>query len=122
MEKNNILKNYSGLLWLLVGITVGSIVGLIFGKSVESIKPLGDIFLNLLFTAVIPLVFFAVSSAIANIDRTKKLGRLLTIMVLVFLSTILISAVLTLVATWIFPIHQQLGNTPLPTEPEKIQS
>jgi len=34
MEKNNILKNYSGLLWLLAGITVGSIVGLIFGKSV----------------------------------------------------------------------------------------
>ncbi|MFC1222611.1 dicarboxylate/amino acid:cation symporter [Pedobacter sp. BG31] len=122
MEKNNILKNYSGLLWLLAGISVGSIVGLIFGKSVESIKPLGDIFLNLLFTAVIPLVFFAVSSAIANIDRTKKLGRLLTIMVLVFLSTILISAVLTLFATWIFPIHQQLGSAALPAEPDKVQS
>ncbi|RZL13679.1 MAG: cation:dicarboxylase symporter family transporter, partial [Pedobacter sp.] len=120
--KNNILKNYAGLLWLLAGITVGSIVGLVFGKSVESIKPLGDIFLNLLFTAVIPLVFFAVSSAIANIDRSKKLGKLLTVMVLVFLSTVLISAMLTLVATWVFPIHQQLGTSVLPTETEKIQS
>jgi Na+/H+-dicarboxylate symporter len=122
MKINNIIKNYSDLLWLLAGITVGSIVGLIFGKGVESIKPLGDIFLNLLFTAVIPLVFFAVSSAIANIDRSKKLGKLLIIMVLVFLSTILISAVLTLVATRIFPINQALGNNPIPIETEKIQS
>ncbi|MCZ4243196.1 dicarboxylate/amino acid:cation symporter [Pedobacter punctiformis] len=122
MEKNNILKNYSGLLWLLAGITVGSIAGLIFGNKIESIKPLGDIFLNLLFTAVIPLVFFAVSSAIANIDRSKKLGRLMMIMVMVFLSTILISAFLTIVATWIFPIHQQLSSSPLPAETEKIQS
>lgn len=122
MEKNNILKNYSGLLWLLAGIIAGSIAGLIFGKRIESIKPLGDIFLNLLFTAVIPLVFFAVSSAIANIDRSKKLGKLMMIMVMVFLSTILISAFLTIVATWIFPIHQQLSSSPLPTETEKIQS
>jgi len=118
MKINDILKNYSGLLWLLAGITAGSIMGLIFGKSVGSIKPLGDIFLNLLFTAVIPLVFFAVSSAIANIDRSKKLGKLLTVMVLVFLSTVLISAMLTLAATWIFPIHQQLATSTLPTETE----
>lgn len=122
MEKNNILKNYSGLLWLLLGISIGSIVGLIFGKQVESIKPLGDIFLNLLFTAVIPLVFFAVSSAIANIDRNKKLGKLLFIMMMVFLSTVLISAVLILFATWIFPIHQTLGNHIIVNETTKIQS
>ena len=120
--KNKIIKNYAGLLWLLAGITAGSLIGLIFGKQVESIKPLGDIFLNLLFTAVIPLVFFAVSSAIANIDRTKKLGKLLTIMVLVFLSTVLISAVLTLAATWIFPIHQQLASDNLALENEKLST
>lgn len=122
MKISNILKNYSGLLWLLAGIIAGSIVGLIFGKQVESIKPMGDIFLNLLFTAVVPLVFFAVSSAIANIDRNKKLGKLLTIMVLVFLSTILISAVVTLCATWLFPIHQTLGNNTISFEGQKIQS
>lgn len=110
MKATQILKNYSGLLWLLLGITLGSIYGLFFGKNVESIKPLGDIFLNLLFTAVIPLVFFAVSSAIANIERDKKLGKLLTIMVLVFLSTVLIAAILTLAATWFFPITENLHS------------
>lgn len=122
MEKNNILKNYSGLLWLLVGITAGSVVGLIFGKSVEAIKPMGDIFLNLLFTAVVPLVFFAVSSALANIDRSKKLGKLLTVMVLVFLSTVLISAIVTLAANWIFPIHENLIASNSVSETGKMQS
>ncbi|WP_443945232.1 dicarboxylate/amino acid:cation symporter [Pedobacter sp. AW1-32] len=122
MEKNNILKNYSGLLWLLVGITAGSVVGLIFGKSVEAIKPMGDIFLNLLFTAVVPLVFFAVSSALANIDRSKKLGKLLTVMVLVFLSTVLISAIVTLAANWIFPIHENLIASNPVSETGKMQS
>jgi Na+/H+-dicarboxylate symporter len=40
------LKTYSSI-WLLCGITVGSILGLVFGKDVAIIKPLGD-FLNLL--------------------------------------------------------------------------
>jgi len=122
MGKNNILKNYAGLIWLLIGILAGSIVGLVFGKKVESIKPLGDIFLNLLFTAVIPLVFFAVSSAIANIDRSKKLGKLMAVMMMVFLSTVIIAAFLTIVSTWLFPIHQQLVNSPIHQENEKLQS
>jgi Na+/H+-dicarboxylate symporter len=37
------LKTYSSI-WLLCGITVGSILGLVFGKDVAIIKPLGDIF------------------------------------------------------------------------------
>jgi Na+/H+-dicarboxylate symporter len=122
MEKNSILKNYAGLLWLLAGIVIGSIVGLIFKEKVEVLKPIGDIFLNLLFTAVIPLVFFAVASSIANIDRGKKLGKLLSIMVIVFLSTVIISAFLTIVATWVFPIHEELVKTTVTTEHQKIQS
>lgn len=105
------LKTYSSMFWLLAGIIAGSIAGLIFGERVAIIKPLGDVFLNLLFTAIIPLVFFAISSAIANIEAGHKLGRILSVMSLVFLSTVLISAFLTIVAVWIFPIHQQVTLT-----------
>ncbi|MEI3801556.1 MULTISPECIES: dicarboxylate/amino acid:cation symporter [unclassified Chitinophaga] len=105
------LKTYSSMFWLLAGIIAGSIAGLIFGERVAIIKPLGDVFLNLLFTAIIPLVFFAISSAIANIEAGHKLGRILGVMSLVFLSTVLISAFLTIVAVWIFPIHQQVTLT-----------
>lgn len=102
------LKTYSSMFWLLAGIIAGSIAGLIFGERIAVIKPLGDVFLNLLFTAIIPLVFFAISDAIANIEAGHKLGRILGVMSLVFLGTILVSAFLTIVAVWVFPIHQQV--------------
>ena len=51
---NSILKNYSSILLLLLGITIGSLIGLFSPNLVDYIKPLGDIFLNLLFVAVIP--------------------------------------------------------------------
>ncbi len=52
-----VLKNYSGILLLLLGISVGSIIGIAAPDIVDYIKPLGDIFLNLLFVSVVPLVF-----------------------------------------------------------------
>lgn len=105
------LKNYKGIIFLLAGIIAGSIAGLVFGKKVEVIKPIGDIFLNLLFTAVIPLVFFAISSAIANIKPSDKLSRMMGITAIVFLGTILISAFLTIIVVKIFPVHESLGST-----------
>jgi Na+/H+-dicarboxylate symporter len=103
---NTFLKSYKGIIMLLTGILIGSIAGLVFGKKVEVLKPIGDIFLNLLFTAVIPLVFFAISSAIATLSSSNKLNRMMGIMAMVFLSTVIIAAVLTIFAVRIFPIHE----------------
>jgi Na+/H+-dicarboxylate symporter len=116
---NNFFKNYKGIIFLLIGIIIGSIVGLIFGKKVEILKPIGDIFLNFLFTAVIPLVFFAISSAIAGLSSTNKLGRMMGIMSAVFLATILISASITILAVHIFPIHEHINVIPLTETIEK---
>ncbi|MEJ5961984.1 dicarboxylate/amino acid:cation symporter [Pedobacter immunditicola] len=101
-------KNYRGIILLLIGIIAGSIAGLIFGKEVEVLKPIGDIFLNLLFTAVIPLVFFAISSAIASLKSSNQLGKMMGIMSVVFLSTIIIAACITIVAVHLFPIHENI--------------
>lgn len=116
---NNFFKNYKGIIFLLIGIVIGSIVGLIFGKKVEILKPIGDIFLNFLFTAVIPLVFFAISSAIAGLSTTNKLGRMMGIMSAVFLATILISASITILAIHIFPIQEHIKVIPLTETIEK---
>ncbi|MBD1429238.1 dicarboxylate/amino acid:cation symporter [Sphingobacterium litopenaei] len=99
-----ILKNYSSIILLLIGITIGSLIGLFLPNVVEYIKPIGDIFLNLLFVAVIPLLFFAISSAIANIESNGKLGKILGVMTSVFVVTIAIAAVLTIVGLWAFPV------------------
>jgi len=97
------------MLWLIGGIIAGSLAGIIIGKQAEVLKPVGDIFLNLLFVAVIPLVFFAISSAIAGLHGNQKLNRIMAIMGLVFLSTVLIAALVTIAAVWLFPVHQQFA-------------
>ena len=119
-EKINFLKSYSSILLLLGGIIIGSVFGLVFGEKVEVIKPLGDIFLNLLFTAIIPLIFFTIGSSIANLEKTEKLGKLFIIMILIFLATILISAIVMIFAVYLFPIHQDMIVSKVPVE--NIQS
>lgn len=116
---NNWLKNYSGILWLISGVTAGAIAGLVMGKQVVVLKPIGDIFLNLLFIAVVPLVFFAISSAIANLNGTNRIGKLLSVTSLVFLGTILVSATLTIIAVRLFPVHEQLTAPPLTEQVSK---
>jgi len=116
VKKINFLKSYSSILLLLGGIILGSILGLFFGKDVLVIKPLGDIFLNLLFTAIIPLIFFTIASSVANLEQTEKLGKLFMIMLAVFLGTILISAIVMILAVYIFPIHQSIIVSKVPIE------
>jgi Na+/H+-dicarboxylate symporter len=120
IKKINFLKSYSSVLLLLGGIILGSIFGLVFKEKVAVIKPVGDIFLNLLFTAIIPLVFFTITSSIANLEKTEKLGRLFIIMIAVFLGTLLISGSVMIIAVYFFPIHENIIITKIPLE--NIQS
>lgn len=106
--RNGFFKNYSNILLLLLGIILGSLIGLLSPNFVVHLKPIGDIFLNLLFTAVIPLIFFAIASAVANIDQGQKLGRILSTMMLVFLMTIVLAAVFTIFCIWLFPLNNQV--------------
>ena len=115
-SSGSFLKNYKSILLLLGGILTGSILGLVFGKGVEVIKPLGDIFLNLLFTAIIPLIFFTIASSVATLEKTEKLGKLFTIVMGVFLGTILISAILMILGVLFFPIHQDFVVSKIPLE------
>jgi Na+/H+-dicarboxylate symporter len=105
------LSNYGNILLMLGGVLAGCILGLVFGEKVEVIKPVGDIFLNLLFTAVVPLVFFTISSSIASIDQSQKFGKLMLVMLLVFISTVLIAAITTLISVSLFPINAIQTNS-----------
>lgn len=106
--RTNFLKSYKSILLLLGAIITGSILGLMFGKQVEILKPLGDIFLNLLFTAIIPLIFFTISASIASLEKTEKLGKLFVIVLLVFLGTVIISSIIMVLGILLFPIQQEV--------------
>ncbi|MTW87687.1 cation:dicarboxylase symporter family transporter [Virgibacillus dakarensis] len=115
------LKAYRFPLILLVSIIVGSVIGLIYGDKANVIKPLGDIFLNLLFMVVMPLVFFSIASAIANMNSMKRLGKIMGSMITIFIVTGIIASVVMLVATVLFPPGSG-ANIPLETPDDVEQS
>lgn len=98
-----LIKNYSGIILLIIGITAGSFIGIFFPKAVNFLKPLGDIFLNLLFVSVVPLVFFAVSNSIASLEEQSKFGKIIFSMIFTFLLFIIIAALFTITAVYFFP-------------------
>jgi Na+/H+-dicarboxylate symporter len=95
------LKNYKSSLILLISIIIGGIIGLVMGPKATVLQPLGDLFLNLLFTILVPLVFFSVTSAIANMSGMKRFGKIMGNVVIVFSSTALIAAVIALIGVLI---------------------
>ncbi|MBV6881908.1 dicarboxylate/amino acid:cation symporter [Epilithonimonas ginsengisoli] len=101
--KSSFWTNYSNIILLLIGIFIGSLVGIFMPDFVVYLKPIGDIFLNLLFVTVIPLVFFAIVSAISGIEQQNQLGKIIGTMVLTFLSFILISATFCIILVYFFP-------------------
>ncbi|MBA2655713.1 MAG: dicarboxylate/amino acid:cation symporter [Tatlockia sp.] len=96
-------RAYLFSLSLFAAIIFGGLCGYLLGPSVKNLKPFGDIFLNLIFTAIVPLVFFSVSSAIARAGSMGKLGKIAFAMTLVFLGTSLIAAIYALFVVKLFP-------------------
>jgi Na+/H+-dicarboxylate symporter len=97
----------------------GGIFGVYFPSLALSLKPLGDIFLNLILTTIVPLIFFSVSAAIARAGSQNKLGKIASSMVLVFLGMSLIAATLMLITVKLFSpaagVFLQLPNMPAET-------
>jgi Na+/H+-dicarboxylate symporter len=81
---------------LLLAILIGGVSGLIFGEKTAVVKPFGDLFLNLMFMIIVPLVFFSIASAIANMNGMKRLGKIMGSILVVFLLTASVAAILGL--------------------------
>jgi Na+/H+-dicarboxylate symporter len=62
-----VLKNYRSFVILIGGIILGIIAGIIFKERVTFLKPFGDLFLNLLLTIIVPLIFLTISTSIGKL-------------------------------------------------------
>jgi len=115
MEKRNgsVWQNYKFPVILLSSIILGSIVGLVIGEKATVLKPFGDIFLNLMFTIVVPLVFLTISSAVSSMVDMKRLGKIIGNMLLVFIITGIIASVIMIGTVKMFPPAQGV-NIDLP--------
>ena len=92
-------KNYKFPLILLFSIILGCFIGIILKEDAVILKPFGTIFLNMMYTIVVPLVFFTISSSIANMVNLKRLGKILKYVFLVFIITSTIAGILMLAIT-----------------------
>lgn len=102
---NKRIKTYIFPILLIISMILGSIVGILLPKFSEAIKPLGDIFLNLMFTLVVPLVFNTIVASISNMSSIKRLTKILRNTFIVFIITSFIAALVMLLINLLFPIN-----------------
>ena len=101
MEKvKKFLQNYKTMLLLILAMIIGAIAGLIFKEDAMVVKPLGDLFLNLMFVIIVPLVFLTIALAVAKVKHPKRLGKIMVSTVIIFLITSVIAVVIGFATTY----------------------
>lgn len=100
----NFFKTYKSTIILLAAIIVGAIVGIVFGEKAAILSPLGDVFLNLLFVAIIPLIFVSITVSISKMKQPKRLGKIMLTIVGVFVFTSLVAVLIGLLSTYSFEL------------------
>ena len=95
-------NNYRSTILLLSGLLVGGVAGAVAGPGASVVKPVGDIFLNLIFVLVVPLVFFSIAQSMYSLRKGRLVGKVLGTSVGVFLTMSLVAAILTYFAILIW--------------------
>lgn len=101
-----VLKSQRFSLILMGSILLGSLAGVLLKERAAVLQPLGVLLLNALYTTVVPLVFFSISSAVAGMASSVRLFKILGWMLLIFAATGVVAAVIMLVAVGIYPPAQ----------------
>ena len=94
-------KNYGFTLALLLGVIAGGVCGLIWGEGTAVVRPVGEVFLDVVFVLIVPLVALSMASATCKVCRSGMAWRLLGTTLGVFL---LLSAVSCAVAFVLFMV------------------
>ena len=123
MEKKSIAKNYVFLAIMLGSMILGALAGwlwparvdeaggVISGTGATVLKPLGTVFINMMFCVVVPMVFASISSAVANMESRKRAGKIMGVTVGTFVVTGAIAAVIMYVLMMVFPPVPPPGPT-----------
>ena len=93
-------KNYKQTIILLLAIIIGAVVGLIYKEKTEVLKPFGDIFINLMFVIIIPLVFLTISTSISKMKQPKRLGKIMGATIFIIIITSIIAVLVGIGSTY----------------------
>lgn len=104
MSLKELWKKYQITMLVAIGLVWGTLAGLIFKEKAMVLRPLGILFIYLLFTIIVPVVLITITTAVASLADLRKLGRLFVVMLLVFMFTGAIAGTYMLIVTKIFPV------------------
>ncbi len=108
LNKKSVAKNYAMMIVMLIAMVLGCIVGLVWPVTEASagatvLKPLGTVFINMMFCIVVPLVFASISSAVANMGNRKRAGKIMGVTIGTFVVTGAIAAFIMFLLVQVFP-------------------
>lgn len=95
-----IWSNYKQTIILLGALIIGAIIGLVYGEKAAILSPFGDLFMNLLFVVIPPLIFLTITTSIAKIKQAKRLSKVIITIFGVFIATTLVALAVGLATTF----------------------
>ena len=104
-SKGNFFTSNWFFITMILGIVLGIIVGFAW-PGAGALEPLGTLFINMMFCVVVPMVFFSISSSIANMKSVKRAGKLMGTTVLTFMCTTVIASVIMYVIVRFVPVYK----------------
>ena len=113
LTKKSVARNYAFLAVMLGSMILGSVVGWLFPQVKEGdevikagatvLKPLGTLFINMMFCIVVPMVFASIAGSIATMRSRKRAGKIMSTTILTFIVTGAIAAAIMIVLMKIIP-------------------
>ena len=109
---------YREPLILIAFVIVGAVLGLTLREKAAVLYPIGQIWLNLLFVLLVPLIFFSIAGSIAGIADTRRVGKLLGLTIGFFIVTAAIAGIYMFFVTSVFGVDTsiQMGAAEAATE------
>ena len=95
-------SSYREPLILIAFVALGAVLGIVLGEKAAFLYPIGQIWLNMLFVLLVPLIFFSISSSIAGITDTRRVGKMLALTIGIFVLTAAAAGIYMFLA-WIPP-------------------
>ena len=99
-----IFKNYKQSIILLLSIFIGGILGVVFHEKTSVLNPFGDLFINMMFVVIVPLIFLTLTTTIAKMENPKRLGKIMLSIIAVIIITSLISVTIGIITTKSIPL------------------
>jgi Na+/H+-dicarboxylate symporter len=96
---------------ILLGLLAGIPLGLLLGPRAEAIRPVGDVFIRLIWMIVVPLVFSSIFAGTASLGDVRKLGRIGARTVAYYLVTTAIAITIGLLLASVFKPGARIGES-----------